>query len=207
MTTKPHQRARQALAAGPGPDSGARAEGLRKEQSITTELTAHVTELPDAYPVVFQTGDPPRTGRMVFWDVAGGESLTVLARDGEAIVRRTAPARGLPLADVLPALVSMPQDHPAHPAVRFWAAACRVALHMVARGRILPGISPDGYDAWRAGPLESDDAVRLRALADAMPPEARAVPLPGTDLLPDAATLVRAFCDAVADVLPRTPAA
>ncbi|MGH3731212.1 MAG: DEAD/DEAH box helicase, partial [Micromonosporaceae bacterium] len=44
-------------------------------------------------------------------------------------------------------------------------------------------------------------------LVDAMPPEARAVPLPGTDLLPDAATLVRAFCDAVADVLPRTPAA
>ena len=95
------------------------------------------------------------------------------------------------------------------PALRFWAAAARFAVHLVARGRLLPGVSPAGFDAWRVGPLDADDADRLHALATAMPPTARAVPVPGSHppALPAAAPLLRAFLDAVADVLPRTPEA
>jgi superfamily II DNA or RNA helicase len=79
-------------------------------------------------------------------------------------------------------------------------------VNLVARGRILPGVSPEGFDAWRVGPLEPGDADRLHALAAAMPPTARAVAQPdGPSLdLPAAAPLLRAFLDAVADVLPRT---
>jgi superfamily II DNA or RNA helicase len=94
-------------------------------------------------------------------------------------------------------------------ALRFWAAAARFAVHLVARGRLLPGVSPAGFDAWRVGPLDADDADRLHALAAAMPPTARATPVPGVEplTLPAAAPLLRAFLDAVADVLPRTPEA
>ncbi|MCP8713274.1 ATP-dependent helicase, partial [Streptomyces sp. AC04842] len=87
------------------------------------------------------------------------------------------------------------------PATAFWGAVTALALHLTARERLLPGVSPAGYDTWRAGPFDADDIARIRALADAAPGEAVAVP--GTD----PAELVRAFLDAVADTLPRTPAA
>nr|WP_308406307.1 DEAD/DEAH box helicase [Streptomyces sp. AC602_WCS936] len=76
-----------------------------------------------------------------------------------------------------------------------------LGLQVIARERLLPGVSPGGYDTWRAGPFDADDIARLRELADAAPGEAIAVP--GAD----PAALVRAFLDAVADMLPRTPVA
>jgi superfamily II DNA or RNA helicase len=112
------------------------------------------------------------------------------------------------VGEALPVLLAAGGD--ADPAVVFWGAAVRMALHLIARGRLLPGVSPGGYDAWRIGPLDAEDGARVRDLAAAMPPYARAVPLPaaGGDVrLPDAYGLVRAFMDAVADTLPRTPAA
>ncbi|WP_410586783.1 DEAD/DEAH box helicase [Amycolatopsis sp. lyj-23] len=78
----------------------------------------------------------------------------------------------------------------------FWPTAARAALRLVAAGRLLPGVTEAGYDAWRAGPLDPGEAAWLRDLAAAMPADERA---PGP--------LLRAFLDAVADTLPRTPAA
>ncbi|EST34925.1 DEAD/DEAH box helicase, partial [Streptomyces roseochromogenus] len=51
--------------------------------------------------------------------------------------------------------------------------------------------------------------AHLRAVAAALPPEGHAVPLPdpGPLRLPEPEALVRSFLDAVADTLPRTPAA
>jgi superfamily II DNA or RNA helicase len=115
----------------------------------------------------------------------------------------------LPLAEALP-LLTRARRHPgAHPATACWGAAALHALRLVARGRLLPGLTPDGYDAWRAGPLEPDDVTHLRAIAAALPHEGHAVPLPGKGplMLPEPEALVRSFLDAVADTLPRTPAA
>ncbi|MEV6400154.1 DEAD/DEAH box helicase, partial [Streptomyces sp. NPDC051907] len=97
----------------------------------------------------------------------------------------------------------------AHPAAACWGAAALHALHLVARGRLLPGLTATDHDAWRAGPLDADDIAQLRAIAAAMPYEAHAVPVDGLRplQLPDPEALVRAFFDAVADTLPRTPAA
>ncbi|MFJ2740574.1 DEAD/DEAH box helicase [Streptomyces sp. NPDC087440] len=104
-----------------------------------------------------------------------------------------------------------PTGNPAHPAAAFWGAAAGLALHLVARERLLPGVSDGGYDAWRAGPLDLADVQHVHELAAALPGEARAIPLPvpegGPVLLPDATDLVRDFLAAVADALPRTPAA
>ncbi|MGW5548441.1 DEAD/DEAH box helicase, partial [Streptomyces sp. NPDC003998] len=88
-------------------------------------------------------------------------------------------------------------------------AAALHALRLVARGRLLPGLTPAGHDAWRAGPLEPADIAHLRAVAAALPPEGHAVPLPdpGPLRLPEPEALIRSFLDAVADTLPRTPAA
>ncbi len=124
---------------------------------------------------------------------------------------RPAPARSAAAITPPAATIDAPTPAPApatdapaptpHPATAFWGAVTALALHLTARERLLPGVSLAGYDTWRAGPFDADDITRIRALADAAPGEAVAVP--GTD----PHMLVRAFLDAVADTLPRTPAA
>ncbi|MGW1591725.1 SNF2-related protein [Streptomyces sp. NPDC002386] len=164
----------------------------------------------------------PRESRIAFWDPEGGplptdggsgapavEELTVVRRHGAGARRRQVPALTLSVADALPLLVRARRDPAAHPATACWGAAALHALRLVARGRLLPGLTPAGHDAWRAGPLEPDDITHLRAVAAALPPEGHAVPLPepGPLRLPEPEALVRSFLDAVADTLPRTPAA
>ena len=70
---------------------------------------------------------------------------------------------------------------PATASLRFLAEAAKLALELVARGRVRPALESDGmrYVArWRVSP-ESDDVHRLRLLAAAMPPVCRAE-APGT---------------------------
>jgi superfamily II DNA or RNA helicase len=163
--------------------------------------------------VVFEAGDPPRTGRVAFWGdlpEAVGErgELTVVVPTGGAVESRTVPAIRLSVSDAVPVLTRARRGGSAHAAAAFWGAAALVALQLVARGRLIPGVSPDGFDAWRVGPLDATDVERIRALVDAMPASARAVPVCGAPLeLADGEDLVRGFLDAVADGMPRTAAA
>ena len=140
---------------------------------------------------------------------AGDTELTVVRRHGAGVRRRTVPALSLPLDEALPLLVRARHDPAAHPATACWGAAALHALRLTARGRLLPGLTATGHDAWRAGPLDPDDIAHLRAVAAALPYEGHAVPLPGPGplRLPEPEALIRAFLDAVADTLPRTPAA
>ncbi|WP_405534647.1 DEAD/DEAH box helicase [Streptomyces sp. NBC_00075] len=171
---------------------------------------------------VFLPAPLPREGRIAFWDPEGDVSLpgqsdghdrltelTVVRRHGAGVRRRTTPALTLPVDAALPLLVRARRDPAAHPATACWGAAALHALRLTARGRLLPGLTPAGRDAWRAGPLDPDDIAHLRAIAAALPYEGHAVPLPGAGALqlPEPEALVRAFLDAVADTLPRTPAA
>ncbi|MGW2508720.1 DEAD/DEAH box helicase [Streptomyces scopuliridis] len=128
---------------------------------------------------------------------------------GDDVHTRTVPALLLSVADAIPPLVRARRDRAAHPAAACWGAAALHALQLAGRGRLLPGLTASDHDAWRAGPLDADDIAQLRAIAAAMPPEAHAVPVPDLSplQLPDPEALVRAFLDAVADSLPRTPAA
>ncbi|MEU4060998.1 DEAD/DEAH box helicase [Streptomyces wedmorensis] len=170
---------------------------------------------------VFLPAALPREGRIAFWAPDGGvlpesvESgaerveLTVARRHGSGATGRTVPAVTLPIEAALPHLV-VARHHPAaHPATAGWGAAALHALHLAARGRLLPGLTADDLDAWRAGPLDAEDIAHLRAVAAALPYEGHAVPVPGRGALrlPEPEALVRAFLDAVADTLPRTPAA
>ncbi|MEV6160581.1 DEAD/DEAH box helicase [Streptomyces sp. NPDC052052] len=172
----------------------------------------------------------PREGQVAFWDPDGGPlpdpddltapgddapgptvaEITVVRRHGQdAVRRRTVPAVLLSVAQALPLLAGARHRQSAHPATRCWGAAALQALHLVARGRLLPGLTDDDHDAWRAGPRDAEDIAHLRAIAAAMPAEGYAVPVPDRTPLqvPDPEWLLGAFLDAVADTLPRTPAA
>ncbi|MFD4944589.1 DEAD/DEAH box helicase [Streptomyces sp. NPDC058409] len=180
---------------------------------------------------VFLPASLPRDGRVAFWDPDGGPlpepgdsadsedwtpgptstEITVVRRHGQqdGARRRTVPAVLLPVTDALPLLARARHQQSAHPATRCWGAAALQALNLVARGRLLPGLTGDDHDAWRAGPRDAEDIAHLRAIAAAMPVEGHAVPLPDRTPLqvPDPEWLIGAFLDAVADALPRTPAA
>ncbi|KQX46357.1 helicase SNF2 [Streptomyces sp. Root66D1] len=208
-----------------GPDDSAR----EPVQEPTRELARHSA--------VFLPADPPRAGRIAFWSPDGEPlpddapydpaELTVV--DGESLRAVTVPAYTLSVRDALPQLARARFSPTASPAAAFWGAASLLALDLVARGLLLPGLTPTDHDAWRIGPLGPGELAELRTLAASMPPTAHAVPLssagapspsplppePGTPsalepealLLPEPEALLRAFADAVADTLPRTPAA
>ncbi|MEU1280750.1 DEAD/DEAH box helicase [Streptomyces sp. NPDC005805] len=184
---------------------------------LDTDLARH--------PAVFLPGDPARTGRVAFLPPPADEGT---ARPGTGTVTAVVPVAGggvraeertavvLDLPDALPVLTRARVREDASPSAAFWGAATVFALHLAARGLLLPGLSPSGHDAWRMGPLTPADLDRLRTLAASMPPSAHAVPLPadpalgpgaGSLLLPEPERLLRQFTDAVADTLPRTPAA
>ncbi|MFJ5722730.1 DEAD/DEAH box helicase [Streptomyces sp. NPDC093149] len=184
---------------------------------------------------VFLPASLPRDGRVAFWDPDGGplpepgdfsgnaadpegsvpdavaREITVVRGHGrENAIRRCAvPAVLMAVTDALPLLVRARHQRSAHPASRAWGAAALQALNLVARGRLLPGLTGEDHDAWRAGPRDAEDIAHLRAIAAALPAEGYAVPLPGRTPLqvPEPEWLIGAFLDAVADTLPRTPAA
>ncbi|WP_326735594.1 DEAD/DEAH box helicase [Streptomyces sp. NBC_01022] len=137
--------------------------------------------------------------------------ITVVRRHGEPgdVRPSTVPALLLPVTDAVPLLARARNQRSAHPATRCWGAATLHALHLVSRGRMLPGLTADDHDAWRAGPRDAEDIAHLRAVAAAMPAEGYAIPFPDRTPLqvPDPEPLIGSFLDAVADTLPRTPAA
>ncbi|WP_225630175.1 DEAD/DEAH box helicase [Streptomyces solaniscabiei] len=167
----------------------------------------------------FVPGDPARTGTVAFWRPDGEDppqvpsapvaDLTVVVPDGDGVERAHVPAVLLPVREALPVLTRARARASGHRAAVFWGAVAVEALHLVALGRLLPGLSETDHDAWRMGPLDARETERIRHLAAAMPPEAHAVPVDDAEppRLPDPERLVRAFLDAVADTLPRSPAA
>jgi superfamily II DNA or RNA helicase len=183
--------------------------------------TAPTEQISMRLAAVFLPSPLPREGRVAFWDPDGETplpeaeegaeqtELTVVRRHGAGVRRRPAPALTLPIEAALPLLVRARRDPAAHPATACWGAAALHALRLAARGRLLPGLTATGHDAWRAGPLEPEDIAHVRAVAAALPYEGHAVPLPGPGplRLPEPEALMRSFLDAVADTLPRTPAA
>ncbi|MGW0782203.1 DEAD/DEAH box helicase [Streptomyces sp. NPDC002913] len=165
---------------------------------------------------VFLPADPARTGLIAFWNPDGStppgdpgspQDITVA---GSGARPYAVPALLVPVREALPVLTRARAAAHASPSAAFWGAAGVLALQLVARGLLLPGLSPTDRDAWRAGPLTADDLERIRVLAASMPPDAHAVPLDATAdpvMLADPESLLRSFIDAVVDGMPRTPGA
>ncbi|AIR96897.1 putative NRPS cluster protein [Streptomyces glaucescens] len=188
-------------------------------QRTSLETTSEIRELTRCH-AVFLPGDPPRTGRVAFWRPDGDAppavtagavtDLMVVLRDDDGGVEQAAvPAVVLPLRGALPVLTHTRVTGQGDRAAVFWGAAALLALSFTARGLLLPGLSARDHDAWRSGPLRAEEIEQVRRLAASMPPEAHAVPVDDAEppRLPDPERLLRAFLDAVADTLPRSPAA
>ncbi|WP_221350042.1 DEAD/DEAH box helicase [Streptomyces beigongshangae] len=187
-------------------------------QRIPVPSVAEISELVRCC-AVFVPGDPARTGGIAFWLPDGQEppvfcsapveELVVVLPGEDGVESVRVPAVVLPTRTAIPVLTRARAAPQAHGAAAFWGAAAVLALHLTARGLLLPGLSAGDHDSWRAGPLDARDLERVRELAAAMPPFAHAVPVDGTEplRLPDPERLLRAFLDAVADTLPRSPAA
>ncbi len=162
----------------------------------------------------FVPGDPPREGWLALWRgdgaITGADGELELALPaGRQVRRRMVPVRRMALGDAIDDLVDLPAGAEAAPSLRAWSAATRLAVDLVARGRLLPAATPTGTDAWRLGPLDPADATRRQRLVVALPPTAHASVVPGGRPLRvrSPALLVAAFSDAVADLFPRTGAA
>ncbi len=204
--------------------------------AATLANTPRMSQLSDCV-AVFLPADPPRRSRVAFrlpegavqqsatpdaapYRTRGADcgpdadllEVTVAVPVGGSAETRTVPTLTLPVAAALPVLIgarAAHQEEGAGPTTAFWGAAALFALRLTAEGRLRPRVTPAGYDAWGLGPLTGADRTALEELAAAMPPEAHAVPLPGGGPLrvPEPGPLLSAFLDAVADGLPRTPAA
>ncbi|WP_416070825.1 DEAD/DEAH box helicase [Streptomyces sp. ME08-AFT2] len=189
---------------------------------VPTEVSTETSELVRCC-ALFVPGAPARTGSVAFWRTDGAappvtrprsaqyppSSLSVVRPTDAGVALTRVPVLQMPVLDALAVLVHARTDPDAHRATAFWGAAALLSLRFTARGLLLPGLSAQDHDAWRAGPLGPDDVEEVRRLAASMPPEAHAVPVDDTSplRLPAPERLLRAFLDAVADALPRTSAA
>jgi hypothetical protein len=164
---------------------------------------------------IFLPGDPPRRGALALFAPVPPRGpgrraeLTVAVRTGTVVWRTTLDARVVPIAEALGWLAGLPADSDLPASLAAWSVAVKAALGLVARGRLLPAISPGGFDAWRVGPLDPADEEWLSRLAAALPLQAHALPIEGSRPLRvrSAASLLRDCWDAVADCLARSPAA
>ncbi|MFB6873154.1 DEAD/DEAH box helicase [Streptomyces sp. NPDC056323] len=175
--------------------------------------------LDNGWAAVFLPGEPARLGRLLLWQPAGAaaaegtaptgvETCTaeLVLPHGRSVRRRKVTGHALPAALAVAALTGA---QPPHPSAAAWQAATRLALRLLADGRLHPALTPAGYDTWQAGPYTAAQRQTLDALAAAFPPHAHCLPEPGPPpvRIAEPAALVRQFCDAVADDLVRTPAA
>jgi hypothetical protein len=165
----------------------------------------------------FVPGRPARAGRFALWAPEGSpasftDTLDVVVPAGTSVRQRTVPVVHLDVADAIDALVEVApvlDGRGPSASVVGWGAATRGALHLLARGRLLPAVDEDGVDGWRLGPFDPDDLAWREAIADALPPAAHASAVAGTAprRMASARWLVARYWDAVADAYVRTAAA
>ncbi|WP_421118473.1 SNF2-related protein [Aquihabitans daechungensis] len=163
---------------------------------------------------IFVPGRPARTGRLALWHPghapeAFTETIDVVMPAGDTVRQRTVPATFVALAAVFDDLVALDPDAPCGASIHDWAGAARGALHLIARGRLLPAVDEEGVDGWRIGPLDPEDLAARDVIADALAPAGHATALAGTAprRVSSPRWLVARFWDAIADSYVRTAAA
>ncbi len=158
--------------------------------------------------------DDGQRGALALWGPSVGPNdtehrLDLVVPAGKQVRARSVPVRLVPVGQLVDELASLPAAVMVTDSVRAWAVATRVALDLIARGRLLPTIAANGTDTWRIGPLDPADHERIERLAAALPAAAHAVELPGTSprQIFSPRSAMTAFLDAVTDAFVRTPAA
>ncbi|WP_127359989.1 DEAD/DEAH box helicase [Actinacidiphila soli] len=173
-----------------------------------------------------EQGQPARLGRLVLYrpttdaprvpaPAAAPQTvervrLPLVLPYGSGVRTRTVEGWALGPGDALALLLDLPEDG-VHPSLAASAAVTRRVLQLLGEGRLYPALTSDTYTTWRFGPPGARGQQDLDALPGALPPYAHNLPAPQADgkvpQIAEPAALVREFCDALADALPRTPAA
>jgi len=99
----------------------------------------------------FVPGEPARRSYLALWRKGSdeGDTEVMLALPaGSTVRRRSVGSRAVPVDQALEALVDLAPVTNVSPSVRAWSVAARLAVDLLARGRILPSISPSGLDMW-----------------------------------------------------------
>ena len=165
--------------------------------------------------LTFVAEDPPRNSWFAAWDAdnpggLGAEStvdVTLVLPASRGTRKTQIAAERVPLAEAIDTLASLRRDEAASESTHAWAAVTRAALSFIAAGKVLPWVSPDGFDTWRVDPLGPGDHQYLQALARSLPAVAHATPSMGQGTISEPAHCIRTACDAIADRFLRTPAA
>ncbi|MER6116162.1 DEAD/DEAH box helicase [Streptomyces sp. NPDC001743] len=136
-----------------------------------------------------------------------GERETTVLRAGRNGVRSArAPYWWMPVDAALPVLARSRLDGEGEESCQFWGAASLFALQLLARGRLRADVTAAGFDTWRSAAELPDEQEYLGVLAEAMPPQALALPF-GTagypPVVPERSFLLRSFLDAAADSFSR----
>ena len=134
-------------------------------------------------------------------------NIEVIAQAQRGTKRQTVSATKLSMADAIDLLGTLSRTTNASPSAQAWASGIRSALSLVADGRVLPWISPEGFDTWRLDPLDTSDLEYLEWLVSVLPAEAHALATDKKGVVGDPAFAMRSLYDAVADRMIRTAAA
>ena len=168
--------------------------------------------------VVFVPADPPRFGAFYCYERDPGrgvpatlvldDTIDVVLPTAATIRRRRVRAIRLGVADAIAVLRDAETNAGSASAIS-WSQAISAGLVLIARGRLYPTLSPDGFDAWRVGPLAPAERTLLEAYGAALPAAGHATVRPGVTPVTVSSPrfLIRALWDALADSLVRTPAA
>jgi len=165
--------------------------------------------------LTFVAADPPRQSFFAAWDPdnpggLGAEStldIELALPASRGTQKRTVAAQKFALTDAIDQLTTLRRDETASESAHAWAGVVRTGLALIARGKVLPWVSPSGYDTWRVDPLDPGDHQMLASLVHALPAVAHATPGSGRGSIADPAYAIRAAFDAIADTFIRTPAA
>lgn len=192
-------------------DGNVSAEYRRLADSVASgDVVATLVPVDPARGSWFALWDPAQRGGLIapsFEDLANDEIEVLLPRKSK-VERILVPVARLPLPQAIEFFAALPRTAPAHASMHAWASVVRAALGLVARGRLMPWVSPLGWDTWRVDPLDHDHVLHVEALARALPAVAHCLPSgPGPDSISDPVHIVRFCFDAVGDRMVRGPAA
>lgn len=188
--------------------------GQRVEERSGQDLTAVLERT-----ITFVAADPPRHSYFAAWDLESPGGLQsslngATSTDVELILpasrgttRTMVAAQTVSMGAAVDLLAPLARSESASPSVHAWAAIVRAALAFIADAKVLPWVSPDGWDTWRVDPLDAANHQVLTELAQALPAAAHATPVEGRGRISDPMFAARSACDAIADTFIRSPAA
>jgi len=165
--------------------------------------------------LTFVAQDPPRLSWFAAWDAenpgglgaASVVDVDVLLPAQRGARKQSVAAQRFAIREAIDQLATLKRDDKASESAHAWAAIARTALSFIAAGKVLPWVSPDGYDTWRVDPLDAGDHQMIDDLVAALPAVAHATPGPGRGAISDPTFAIRSVFDAIADSFLRTPAA